>query len=225
MRLTEDSVTVSPANRKKPNHLLRVVGSLLALVFVAALGVFLFVGDWLVSEDPLQPADAIVVLSGGIPQRALEAAKLYREGYAARVWLTRPEEPGRSVEALGVSYAGEDVYDREILVHQGVPDSAIEILTPSIRNTVDEISAVSHRISRPANPVVILVTSKVHTRRTRILCSHLTRDKMRAIVRGVSNDSFRPHHWWGSTTDALDVVRELLGIFNAWAGLPLQPAN
>ena len=28
-----------------------------------------------------------------------------------------------------------------------------------------------------------------------------------------------------TTSDALDVVREFLGILNAWAGMPLRPAN
>jgi hypothetical protein len=31
--------------------------------------------------------------------------------------------------------------------------------------------------------------------------------------------------WWRNTGDALDVVREVLGLLNVWAGLPLQPAK
>ena len=46
-----------------------------------------------------------------------------------------------------------------------------------------------------------------------------------AIVHGVSDDSFDPAHWWKNTSDALDVVREVLGLANAWAGLPLRPAT
>jgi hypothetical protein len=46
-----------------------------------------------------------------------------------------------------------------------------------------------------------------------------------AIVRGVSSDPFDAGHWWRNTRDALDVVREVLGLLNAWAGLPLQPAG
>jgi len=41
-------------------------------------------------------------------------------------------------------------------------------------------------------------------------------------VRAASEDPFDPRHWWRSTGDALDVVREVLGLMNAWAGLPLR---
>ena len=40
-------------------------------------------------EDPLEPASAIIVLSGDIPYRPLGAAQLYKAGWAPRVVLTR----------------------------------------------------------------------------------------------------------------------------------------
>jgi len=44
------------------------------------------VGRWLVVEDPLDKAQAIVVLSGRIPMRAKEAARLYKAAYAPQIW-------------------------------------------------------------------------------------------------------------------------------------------
>jgi hypothetical protein len=72
---------------------------------------------------------------------------------------------------------------------------------------------------------VIIVTSKVHTRRAKALWKRLSAAQGEAIVRSVSDDDFDPAHWWRNTSDALDVVREVLGLLNAWAGLPLQPAK
>jgi hypothetical protein len=37
--------------------------------------------------------------------------------------------------------------------------------------------------------------------------------------------SHAPRHSWRSTSDALDVMREVLGLLNARAGLPLHPAR
>lgn len=200
---------------------------LLGAAVLLAIFCFLFVGDWLVSEDPLQKADAIAVLSGAMPLRVLEAAKLYREGYAPRVWLTHPDGPGEELKSLGIPYTGEDAYNQQILEHQGVPAGAIETLDPSIRNTADEIAAISDFLAHSASQTqtVIIVTSKVHTRRVRILWRRLAPRQLHAIIRGASDDPFRPNHWWATTTDALDVVRELLGTLNAWAGLPLHAAE
>src|SRR2546422_4801029 len=53
------------------------------------------VAGWLVVEDPLVSARAIVVLNGGFPFRAMEAASLYQQGWAPQVWLTRASSPAQ----------------------------------------------------------------------------------------------------------------------------------
>ncbi|MFI5097494.1 MAG: YdcF family protein [Candidatus Acidiferrales bacterium] len=190
----------------------------------ACLYVFFHVGRWLIVEDPLQNAAAIAVLSGRMPGRALEAAKVYKQGYAPQVWLTHSTEPGATLAKLSVPYQGEDAYDKLILIHEGVPESAIHVLEQPIVNTADEMASIGQALAG-ANPRrVILVTSKVHTRRTQTLWKHLSAANGEAIVHGVSDDPFDADHWWRNTSDALDVVREVLGLFNAWAGLPLRPA-
>lgn len=221
----ESSDTASSGSSAAPKRIRRTLVGLLAFALLFAVGTFLFVGDWLVSEDPLQKADAIAVLSGGLPLRPLEAADVYRQGYAPKVLLTHPDEPGASLRAMGISYTGEDLYDKEILLHQGVPAGAIQVLDSPIRNTADELAVIFNTLDSTGLRTVIIVTSKVHTRRTRILCRRLANGKVRVLIHGVSDDPFRPNRWWTNTTDALDVVREVLGILNAWAGLPLRPAK
>jgi uncharacterized SAM-binding protein YcdF (DUF218 family) len=197
-----------------------------ATVAVLAACIFLFgVGRWLVVQDPLEKAQAIAVLSGRMPIRAMEAAKLYREGYAPRVWITHSEEPAKTLEPMGITFYGEDFYNTQVLIHEGVPAEAIQVLEPPIINTADEIAAISAALQQERGGTVIVVTSKVHTRRTKILWRRLASGKGRAIVRAASEDPFEPARWWRTTGDALDVVRETLGILNAWAGLPLHPAN
>ncbi len=197
--------------------------SLAAIVGLLGVIVFLGVGRWLVVQDPLEKAQAILVLSGGMPFRAEEAARLYREGYAPKVWLTHSAEPGATLSAMGLSYISEDAYNVRVLTHEGVPPSAIRLLHPDILNTADEISIASEALAQEKGSAVIIVTSKVHTRRARILWHRLAARQGTAIVRATSDDPFEPGRWWRTTADALDVVREVLGILNAWAGMPLRP--
>ncbi len=209
----------------RPKRRSRLWIALLGLLFFAGLFVFLNVGRWLVVDDPLRKADAVAVLSGGMPSRALEAARVYKQGYANRVWLTHSTEPAATLETLSIHYIGEESYDKQILMHEGVPENVIQVLDPPIVNTADEMKTIGQAL-RNVNPhAVIIVTSKVHTRRAKVLWNHISAHDGVAMVHGVSDDSFDPGHWWRSTTDALDVVRELLGLANAWAGLPLRPAS
>jgi uncharacterized SAM-binding protein YcdF (DUF218 family) len=215
----------SESNPLRPRRMPRVALGLAGTLLLGGVVLLFGVGRWLVVEDPLEKAQAIVVLSGRMPLRALEAAKLYRDGYAPKVWVTHSSEPGATLEAMQIAYVGEDFYNLRVLMHQGVPAEAIRVLEPQIINTADEIAAVSAALEEEKGRTVIIVTSKVHTRRVRILWRRLVRGRGQAIVRAASDDPFEPRRWWRTTGDALDVVRELLGILNAWAGMPLRPAN
>src|SRR5262245_46334218 len=114
---TGDQTLPVPSRRRRWKLLLICA----ALVMFLALALFFGVGRWLVVEDPLRSAQSIVVLSGRMPGRAVEAARLYRQGLAPAVWLTRSDEPGVSLKSMGISYVGEDFYNLRVLVHEGVP--------------------------------------------------------------------------------------------------------
>jgi uncharacterized SAM-binding protein YcdF (DUF218 family) len=204
---------------------MRVLLSIAGGCLLIALIIFFGLGRWLLVEDPLEKARAIVVLSGAMPWRAIEAAKLFREGYAPEVWLTRSAEPGETLRAMDIRYAGEDFYNSQILLHEGVPPDRIHVRERPIRNTADEMSTISDALAGETNQTVIIVTTKAHTRRVRLLWRRLSSGRGRAIVRAATEDPFDPGHWWRNTSDALDVVREILGLLNAWTGLPLGPAR
>lgn len=222
MREFPMAASSNPAIVTAPRFQRRLILAAIATAFLTlALVTFFGVGRWLVVEDPIGKARAIAVLSGGMPVRALAAAKLYRQGYAPEVWLTRTSEPGTSLKAMGIPFEGEEVYSTRVLIHEGVPAEAIRVLETPIFNTADEMRVISKALQREKDHSVILVTSKPHTRRVRLLWRKLAAGDCRAIVRPASEDPFDPRHWWRSSSDALDVVREILGIMNAWAGLPL----
>jgi uncharacterized SAM-binding protein YcdF (DUF218 family) len=219
-----DSSADAPRTRKRhiaTAALLTVVVGLVA----SAVIIFVGVGRWLVVEDPLDRAQAIVVLSGRMPMRAQEAARLYNAGYAPQVWLTRAVEPAASLQEMHIAYIGEDFFNSQVLMHEGVPSNAIRVLEQPINNTADEIPVIAAELERERGTAVIIVTTKAHTRRVRALWKELSGGSGRAIVRAAPTDTFAPDHWWRSTGDSLDVVREVLGLLNAWAGLPLHPSR
>ena len=198
------------------------IGFAVVLFVLAGSYAFYHAGSWLVREDSLEKSQAILVLSGGLPDRALAAAEIYRDGYAKEVWLTQPLEPGAAMEGLHLPYAGEQEYSRMVLIEKGVRPGDIRILKPRILNTADELHIVAEALDQQRGAPVIVVTSKAHTRRVRVLWEKVSRGhgSGRILVRAAPEDYFDASHWWRSTPDALSVVREYLGLLNAWAGLP-----
>jgi len=183
------------------------------------------VGQWLMVADPLEPAKAVVVLSGRVPFRAMEAASIYREGLAPEVWLTkevvRAEE--HALGRLGVVVVREEVYNREALERLGVKPGAIRLLGDGVRNTVDEMRLIASELGRNGGDRVIIVTSKAHSRRVRATWAAIVGVSPRAIVRYAREEPYGARGWWRNTRDALDVSREVFGLMNVWAGFPVQP--
>lgn len=200
-----------------------IVAALILVLVVAGVFAFRGVGRWLIREDPLAHADAIVVLSGGMPYRAEGAADLFRQGYAPEVWLTQPESPAAGLSTMGIHFVGEEEYSREILIHEGVPSGAIHILSAQIIDTEQEIDEISREMLAEHAASVIIVTSPEHTRRVHVLWVRIAGTHQKAIVRAAAEDPFDRNHWWHNTRDAFSVVRELLGLANTWAGLPIRP--
>ena len=85
-----------------------IPGGIVIVLLAAATTIFFTVGSWLVVEDPLVHADVIVILSGRLPERAEEAARVYKAGYADQVWISPPVSPASDLKAMNISYLGED---------------------------------------------------------------------------------------------------------------------
>jgi uncharacterized SAM-binding protein YcdF (DUF218 family) len=195
---------------------------LLALIVCGVIA-FRGVGRWLVREDSPVHADAIVVLSGGLPSRAEGAAKYFALGFAGEVWVTKPEGPAEELEKLGITYEGEEEYSRQVLIHLHVPDNDVRILPGTIVNTQQEVEGIVRELRKENKGSVIIVTSPQHTRRVKALWKKLADKNLSAIVTAAPDDTFDAEHWWRNTRDALSVMREMLGLMNVWAGLPVRP--
>jgi uncharacterized SAM-binding protein YcdF (DUF218 family) len=203
-------------------RLLAILGALALLAVITVFFFFLGVGHWLVKEDPLQKADAIAVLSGNFPTRAMEAAKLYHQGYAKEIWLTHPGTRSDPMKQFGVRYPSEDDCNYQVLRKQGVPAKSIHILETSILNTADELDVISAALQDTGSQSVIVVTDKPHTRRVHTLWKEFEADRGSAIVHGVNDGSYNPSRWWKTSSGATQVMHEVLGVINASAGLPVQ---
>ncbi len=202
---------------------LAIVLSILAFVLVFVLLAVKNGGTWLVVEDPLQHARSIVVLvaSSRFPRWRLRAP-------ATRLGARSLAKPGRALRgrprarALGIDAPRECVYSREVLEHLGVPAPAIHVAPEETINTADEIRAIVKYLPEPGADPVIVIASKYHSRRVRMLWHLLVGTTPAAVVRYPTDDPSDPTDWWRDTRDATAVAHEWVGLLNAWAGFPIK---
>jgi len=193
-----------------------VAVAVMAVVLSAlAAAAGLHAAEWLSHPDPLDRADAIVVL-GDDPTRAFEAADLYRAGLAPRVLLSRPRRGRRLLylESQGIGVPWFEDAGRTILRRRGVPEAAIGTFGESLISTVTEARAVAAAL--PGAGRLIVVTSPYHVHRARIIF----RDILPQVDIRLAGSHYEelPRDWWADQTDAKHVLMECLKLVYYEAG-------
>jgi uncharacterized SAM-binding protein YcdF (DUF218 family) len=175
-------------------------------------------GGYLLESEAPQHADVIVVLAGGYPDRILEAAALYREGWAPRLLLGRePENAGfRKLDALGVRVPRLVDINRTIAEQMGVPADAIGIVDQPAGSTYDEARVIIDSVLRHHDTSMLLVTSKYHSHRAALIYRFLAGDRLRITVRAARDDDFQPDTWWHDRVDQRRVVFEYQKLLGFW---------
>jgi uncharacterized SAM-binding protein YcdF (DUF218 family) len=222
----EDMGSIGPSSRTKISNRFKqffpfFFGILLGMISLAYFSLPL-VGNWLVREDPIHQADAIAVLSGNFPERAIEAAQLYRDGYAHEIWLTHPNKESAFDGFGSFQFSSEDARNFRVLRSFGVPKRAIRILDTPIVNTADELNAIDSGLKELGDSSVIVVTSKAHTRRVFSLWDKYHFGDGELLIHAVSDDTFSPSRWWRDRSSRTQAIHELLGMINVWAGMPVH---
>jgi uncharacterized SAM-binding protein YcdF (DUF218 family) len=197
----------------------RAVLAILGVILGAAATAFVLgAGRLLVASDPLpERADAIVVLAGSIADRVLEAADLYRAGVAPRVVVTRERLPRGdwSLRAHGVRLPESSEQTLAALHALGVPPSATRIIPKRTSSTDDESRTIARWACARARSVVV-VTSRYHTRRARLILRQAIDPAVALAVRPSRHDPFTAARWWSDRRDAKAVLSELEKLAHFW---------
>jgi uncharacterized SAM-binding protein YcdF (DUF218 family) len=194
---------------------------LAALAVVAHAPALRLIGRALLVEDPLAPADAIVVVAGSTPAREEAAATLYREGLAPEVVLSNQFTPERvrKLIALGarrLDYQGEA---RAVLEKHAVPSQAIVALPAPVKTTEAELKVVGEAARARGWRRVILVTSPQHSRRVKLVWSREAPPGIEGLVWVVEKDDFLDGDWWRKRRQAEAVLHEYLGLAAIYLGI------
>ena len=165
---------------------------------------------WII-DDSVAHADAIVVLGGGLDYRPFAAARLYTNGCAKTILVTQPEV---SKGAQGGRAVPEFILARDILLRNGVPDTAIEPLGTNVTSTRDEAFALKSWAAGHHARSFVIPTDIFHTRRVRWIFQKALRGSDAEIhVVALTPHRYAKDNWW-QTEDGLitfqnEVVKSL----------------
>ena len=154
----------------------------------------------LITDAPLENADAIVVLGGSANyrERSREAATLRLEGRAPRVLITNDNMTGPWSNA---DQRNLFFYERslKVVTNAGVPANSVEVLMQPVSSTQDEAELVRQYAKEHGLHSVLIVTSAYHSRRALWTFSQAFRDtgiRIGLISVKPGDQSPRPATWW-----------------------------
>lgn len=186
------------------------------LAGLIAVGVFaLVVGPVLIQSDALAPADAIVILGGGRPNRPEHGVALYEAGYAPRVVFS-----GGKLYEVGLDCSSA-LLSLEDARRLGLPDGAA-LIAEEAQSTYDEAVNLSRLAREQGWRSLIVVTDPFHTRRAG--------RTFRALLPGVTittsaapEPDHDPARWWANERGLLAVVDETIKLGFYWIRYGIAP--
>lgn len=193
--------------------LLKSIVSLFLITFCLALyfvrhPIFRFMAESWVIEDPLDKADALIVLSDDnfYADRATRAVQLFREGKAPLVVASgRRLRPGAGIAELM----------EHDLVERGVPKDRILRFAEDGDNTREEAESLAKLAKTKKWHRTIVVTSNYHTRRARYIFRRVFPQDIEISVASARDGDFDPENWWEKRKSTKLFMREIVGMLDA----------
>jgi len=179
-------------------HPLRIAIASIALVAILAAG-FLFIfrepflqtiGDFLIVQDQLNPADVIHVISGE-NYRAEYGIQLYNQGYGKFLFFTGGWCPYHNINHAQ--------YSKETALAQGISPNAIVTDEAEIDSTYAEAIRLKEWIDLQTQPVnsIMVVSDPHHMRRARWTYRRIFGDEIKIIMAPVPFEmSMYQRQWW-----------------------------
>ena len=176
-----------------------------AVIYLARRPILRFAGESWVVEDPLERADAILVLSDDnfFADRATRASELFRQKLAPLIVASgRRLRPNAGIAELM----------EHDLVERGAPREDIIRFPQDADNTREEAMALAALVTEHHWHSVIVVTSNYHTRRSRYIFEHVFPESVSVRVASARDGDFDADHWWENRKSLKIFTRELAGM-------------
>ena len=199
---------------------------LLLLIFFHSQLLTLYAGLYVVS-NATPGADAIICLSGDRETRNPECLRLWKEGYAKRLFVTADKPKNKEFNQLELSH----LQFAQAVTKRMQLDALWELLpslTDGATSTFDEAADALAMAQKEGWGRIILVTDEFHTRRSLLAFQKVFEgSSIEVQVAGAPNEVFGVDDWWKSDRGILAYFGETIKypIYLLWDHEPKLVSN
>ena len=199
---------------------------LLLLIFFHSQLLTLYAGLYVVS-NATPGADAIICLSGDRETRNPECLRLWKDGYAKRLFVTAEKPKNKEFNQLELSH----LQFAQAVTKRMQLDALWELLpslTDGATSTFDEAADALAMAQKEGWERIILVTDEFHTRRSLLAFQKVFEGSgIEVEVAGAPNEVFGMDDWWKSDRGILAYFGETIKypIYLLWDHEPKLVSN
>jgi uncharacterized SAM-binding protein YcdF (DUF218 family) len=187
--------------RRRMAILITAIVFLGGVLFLNRERILLAVGDFLVVQGELAPADIIHVIAGE-DYRTDYAIRLYQQGYGKQIFFTGG---WCTIHNL---YHGE--HGKQLSLKEGIPLEAIAIDDSEVKSTYAEVERLKEFIDQSDVPIrsVIVVSDPHHMRRARWAYRHVLGNGVRISMAPVPFESSPYKRQWWTDKESKRMVKD-----------------
>lgn len=178
-----------------------ISGAVLLVLFIAFHGPLLTkAGSFLIYQDAIEPADAVLVLGGGKKERAEQGIALYKAGYARAMMFTGQTSPwgGTNWAEVASKYAQKN----------GVPEKNIILITRP-KSTRDDALLSKEECLKHNFKSLIVTSEPYHTKRAyHVFRRAYDGSGIKVMLYPVQDSWYRKDGWWKSKSGVLHTCQE-----------------
>lgn len=184
---------------------------LLAILALALPRILEAYAGWLIVDEDLESADAVVALSGAAGERLMGSIRLCKQGLGENLVIVGPDTPLLKV------YTGEDSLSqgeakRRIAIRRGLPPDRV-ILALGATSTYEEALTTRAAALERGWTRVIIVTDPFHTRRARATFRNVLEDAgitVQVYHLPLDESQASAQQWWRRENDLMAVTTETI---------------
>jgi uncharacterized SAM-binding protein YcdF (DUF218 family) len=180
----------------------------IAIAWMARAAILRGVAELWVVSDPLDRADAIVILGGRLDVRPFATAALYKRGLAQQVLVSNVRAgPIHPLQLL----PSQVELTRQILFKLGIPQQAIVEFGDGSSSTYEEARAVLDWARTSGARSLIIPTDVFTSRRIRwIFQRQLAPAGVRVMVQSVEPPEYTVDNWWRHESGIIEFQNEVI---------------
>jgi hypothetical protein len=216
------STTAAPnPRRRRWRRRLAVLAVLLGLVVLFHVPLLRHLGEFLVHDEPLAAADALIVHGAG-DVRQIE--RLYKDGWVKKVVLI--EDSSSRLARYNVIPTEESTL-RRALAARSLPDTMLTVQAGRFKTNWDRARYLKDWLEQhPAARVIVLADEFDSREAEYVYRSVLGPEAGRVIWHAVRDVRYDPSNWWHKRQGVVHVTNCYVALVHAYlAGEPPSPAT